>query len=686
MSIPLFEAEAAVFTAILATLSLLTLLTSSLKLGQFLLRFPAESVIAGLKGDPFNIAKEEDFSDGFPTRSTDHFWAKMLGRPPVHYPQEKIYSTKTLSSSGEFPEDNVSTENVVSLYGTLFFSYATRVFFLGRSKSLITFDQLPLLPANLRAAVNLSEMKYAMRYVKIPFGMLTRLGSGFQLAYPLLRTLVRKDVPSSSSGGSPSDGDSSETSADFSSKAEVMTLMTTDVGRARELARHIFTLTDFSIGVSIGTYMLYNLLGVSAFVGLTIAVFLVPLNRLAGKFVVAYQQNVMKCRDERVALTNEFLGAIRMIKSMAWERSFEKRILKVRARELKYQKQIFRFEVGIAFDLGDFIEITLKYDLRTLWNSLENSIPLLFGLGCFWHFAVVRREELTPTIAFTAIVIFDEIKYALNELPEFLVEALQAFVSLRRIETYLNVAEVKVRPAGNSSQQALEVALHSAMISWPQIRASSSHAEQSISTPRTRFSLINISTTFPRREISLICGKIGSGKTLLLLALLGEADVLAGHVSCPRSAVDSYAFLANIDETENWTYTFYFWFQSFPPANGVLREKQLLCMARALLRRSKVLLMDEATASVDYATDEIISKTIRKEFADSTIITIAHRLRTVIDYDRIGYTSKIMVMDEGKIVELDSPRTLINDKGSRFHMPCKAAGPEEFARLMAMAR
>ncbi|KAG9101683.1 hypothetical protein FS749_004492 [Ceratobasidium sp. UAMH 11750] len=70
-------------------------------------------------------------------------------------------------------------------------------------------------------------------------------------------------------------------------------------------------------------------------------------------------------------------------------------------------------------------------------------------------------------------------------------------------------------------------------------------------------------------------------------------------------------------------------------------EKQLLCMARAILKRAKILFCDEATASVDYVTDELISQTIRKEFADSTIITIAHRLRTIIDYD------KVMVMDQG---------------------------------------
>jgi len=108
-------------------------------------------------------------------------------------------------------------------------------------------------------------------------------------------------------------------------------------------------------------------------------------------------------------------------------------------------------------------------------------------------------------------------------------------------------------------------------------------------------------------------------------------------------------------------------------------EKQLLCMARAILKRSKLLVMDEATASVDYATDELIGKTIRQEFADSTILTIAHRLRTVIDYD------KILVLDEGRVSEFDSPLTLLKDPQSRFYSLCKATGQNEFRTLCQMA-
>ncbi|PVU96626.1 hypothetical protein BB559_002317 [Furculomyces boomerangus] len=94
--------------------------------------------------------------------------------------------------------------------------------------------------------------------------------------------------------------------------------------------------------------------------------------------------------------------------------------------------------------------------------------------------------------------------------------------------------------------------------------------------------------------------------------------------------------------------------------NFSVGQRQLMCLARALVRKSKIIVMDEATASIDPETDAIIQGTIRSSFKNNTIITIAHRLNTVLDSDRI------IVMDKGEIAEVDSPTELLNDSNSIF--------------------
>mmetsp|Transcript_8664 Transcript_8664/g.20499 ORF Transcript_8664/g.20499 Transcript_8664/m.20499 type:complete len:111 (-) Transcript_8664:47-379(-) len=83
-------------------------------------------------------------------------------------------------------------------------------------------------------------------------------------------------------------------------------------------------------------------------------------------------------------------------------------------------------------------------------------------------------------------------------------------------------------------------------------------------------------------------------------------------------------------------------------------------MARALIRKSKILILDEATSNVDGETDNLIQQTIRMAFKDCTVLTIAHRLNTIIDSD------KILLLQGGKVAEFDSPQNLLADSGSMF--------------------
>lgn len=89
-------------------------------------------------------------------------------------------------------------------------------------------------------------------------------------------------------------------------------------------------------------------------------------------------------------------------------------------------------------------------------------------------------------------------------------------------------------------------------------------------------------------------------------------------------------------------------------------QKQLICLARAILKKSKIVVLDEATANVDFDTDQFIQAKLKEKFVDSTVFTIAHRLSTIMDYD------KVVVMDKGQVVECDTPyNLLVRKKGDK---------------------
>ena len=89
-------------------------------------------------------------------------------------------------------------------------------------------------------------------------------------------------------------------------------------------------------------------------------------------------------------------------------------------------------------------------------------------------------------------------------------------------------------------------------------------------------------------------------------------------------------------------------------------QRQLICIARAILRKPKILVMDEATASIDSETDSLVQSMIRTKFADCTVLTIAHRLHTIID------STKILVMDKGYVGEYESPESLLKKEDGLF--------------------
>ena len=113
--------------------------------------------------------------------------------------------------------------------------------------------------------------------------------------------------------------------------------------------------------------------------------------------------------------------------------------------------------------------------------------------------------------------------------------------------------------------------------------------------------------------------------------------------------------------------------------NFSVGQRQLVCLARALLRKTKIIVLDEATANVDTETDALIQKTVRDSFGDRTTLTIAHRLETIMDSDRI------IVVEKGSVAEFDSPKRLLNVEGGIFRALVEDTGPSNAEYLALIA-
>ena len=207
----------------------------------------------------------------------------------------------------------------------------------------------------------------------------------------------------------------------------------------------------------------------------------------------------MEVRDQKMVVVTEALQGIRQIKFSAQEQQWQEKIGRKRDEELATQWRVF----------------CLDTTLISIWILG----PVMLSAVSLAVYSVLNGG-LSASVAFTSITVMGSMETSLAVLPEFIADSLESWVSVKRIDEYLKAPE---RDPYTIPSDVIR--FKDAVIAWP---------SDSLEEDSDRFALKNVNVRFPNKQLSVISGKTGSGKSLFLASILGEADCLAGHIEVPQ--------------------------------------------------------------------------------------------------------------------------------------------------------
>ncbi|KAJ2383257.1 hypothetical protein GGI05_005374, partial [Coemansia sp. RSA 2603] len=324
-----------------------------------------------------------------------------------------------------------------------------------------------------------------------------------------------------------------------------MNLLTADFNRVIEVSAYLDNLYTMPLMMLIGIWYMYALLGVSALVGLSISVLFVPLSKMLFRYLTKIETKLNSLSDERVTVITELLQGIKAVKLFGWESRFLERVDERREKQLTYM-----WKMMIAW-------------IRT--ELVSTLAPMLVLISIFATYVAVYGNRLTAEIAFTSISVFKIIRMVFEHLPGLLNWTIGGYVSLKRIDEYLQQAQVQdleERVDFNACNEGSELGFVDANLEW----SGSSPAEADttalpsapiavneqtpllvVHSPGSQssalladvdivpFSLKNVNLHFPAGGLSLIAGPTGSGKSSLLSALIGEMTLTSGRIMLPTA-------------------------------------------------------------------------------------------------------------------------------------------------------
>uniref|UniRef100_A0A060SZS5 ARAD1C02970p n=1 Tax=Blastobotrys adeninivorans TaxID=409370 RepID=A0A060SZS5_BLAAD len=482
----------------------------------------------------------------------------------------------------------------------------------------------------------------------------------------------KKDSASDDDGKEETDEDATQANL-----GSIINLMAIDAFKVSEICGYLHYFVSGTLQIIFSVVLLYHILGWSAFVGSAAIVGVMPLNYYFSKSFAYYQDALMKVTDQRVEKTNELLQSIRVIKYFGWEDKFAKGVYDVREKELSILwKRCFLWALGASIWFG---------------------VPIVITVLSFSSYTLLQGETLTSPVAFTAIALFNIMKVPMDQLADMLSNVLQAKVSIDRVEDFIREPETQKykqlsedQPRGPNSPT---IGFENASFSWGAVSKSSEALD---------FRLRDLNLSFPAGKLSVVVGPTGSGKTSLLMALLGEMDLLSGRVYLPggRSREDvkpdpntgmaetvaycsQQAWLLNDTVKNNILFASPYdeeRYQMVIKACALQRDleileagdqtevgekgitlsggqKQRISLARAMYCNARHLLLDDCLSAVDshtaaYIYEHCLSGPITE---NRTVILVSHNVALTI-----SKAYQVVVLDNGRVKAFGTPQGVVD--------------------------